>query len=193
MTKTSTDSKNELSQQLEAARRREQISAWDRAEIALREQLGLDVPKRELSADVRDRFSLFEKWCSERGVRRLPAKSWTVAAFILDQNAHGRDAQGCLALLAAIAEIHDSASLSDPTSSSVVNQVLDQIVKVNPPRSWPAADKAEFARLPPTIREIIAKRENDRDREVRRKFNEIAELKRQALAAESALSERDLK
>ena len=171
-----------LADQLEAARQREQIAAWDRGEAQLREQLGLDVPKRELSADVRDRFSLFEKWCSERGVRRLPAKSWVVAAFLLEQTANGRDAQGCIALLAAIAEIHDSASLSDPTSTSVVNQVLDQIVKVDPPRSWPAADKAEFARLPPTIREIIARRENDRDRELRRKQTEFAELKKRLTA-----------
>jgi hypothetical protein len=171
-----------LVDELARAKQREQVAAWDRAETTLREQLGLDVPKRELSADVRDRFSLFEKWCAEKSVRRLPAKPWTVAAFILHEIANGRDVQGCLALLAAIAEVHDAHSLSNPCATAVVNQVLDQIVKVDPPRSWPAADKAEFARLPPTIREIIAKRENDRDREVRRKFNEIAELKKRLLS-----------
>ena len=171
-----------LADELVKAKQREQVAAWDRAETTLREQLGLDVPKRELSADVWDRFSLFEGWCAEKSVRRLPAKSWTVAAFILDQNAHGRDPQGCIALLAAIAEVHDAHSLSNPTATSVVNQVLDQIVKVDPPRSWPAADKAEFARLPPTIREIIARRENDRDRELRRKQTEFAELKKRLTA-----------
>jgi hypothetical protein len=179
-----------LADDLAKAQQREQIAAWDRGEAAIRSQL--NVPARSLSADVRDRFSLFEKWCVDKGVRRLPAKPWVVAKFIIDETATGRDAQGCIALLAAIAEVHDTHSLSNPCATAVVNQVLDQMVKEPPPRSWPAADKAEFARLPPTIREIIARRENDRDRELRRKQTEFAELKRHALAAESALSERNI-
>jgi hypothetical protein len=126
-----------LVDELARAKQREQVAAWDRAETTLREQLGLDVPKRELSVDLRDRFGLFEKWCGEKGVRRLPAKPWVVAAFLLDQIACGRDVQGCLALLAAIEAAHDSHSLSNPTATAVVTAALDQIIKSEPPRGWP--------------------------------------------------------
>ncbi len=137
-----------LVDELAKAQQREQVARWDRAEIALREQLGLDVPKRELSADIRDRFSLFEKFCSERSVRQLPAKPWTVSAFILHEIANGRDVQGCLALLAAIEAVHDSHSLSNPTATAIVRATLNQIIKIEPPRSWAKDEKAEWAKAP---------------------------------------------
>jgi len=39
---------------------------------------------------------------------------------------------------------------------------------VNPPRSWPKADKALFAGLPLAVQAVIARREAERDRELRR-------------------------
>jgi hypothetical protein len=169
-----------LPEQLEAARQREQIAAWDRREAELRKGF----PARSLSVpvDIRDRFGLFEKWCSDKSVRRLPAKPWVVAAFILDQTANGRDAQGCLALLAAIEAVHDVHSLSNPTATALVRSALESIIKSDPPRSWPEEDRASWATLPPDIRAIIARRENDRDRELRRKQNEISELKKRLLS-----------
>ena len=39
---------------------------------------------------------------------------------------------------------------------------------VEPPRSWPKADKALFVLLPDDVQAIISRRENQRDRELRR-------------------------
>ena len=162
-----------LIDELAKAKQREQIAAWDRAELALREQL--NIPKRELSADVRDRFIVLENWCAEKGVRKLPAKPWVVAAFILEQIANGRDVQGCLALLAAIEAVHDSHNLSNPTATAIVRAALDTIVKAEPPRSWNKDERAAWALLPPEIRQAISRREYDRDKALRVAQNRLGE------------------
>jgi hypothetical protein len=171
-----------LVDELKKAQERERIAAWDKAEAAVRSELTIKLPERSLSVDVRDRFGLFEKWCGEKGVRRLPAKPWVVAAFVLDQIANGRDVQSCLALLAAIERVHDSHNLSNPTATAVVRAALDQIIKIEPPRSWSKDEKAEWALLPPVIRETIARRENERDVALKRKFNELSDLKKRLLS-----------
>jgi hypothetical protein len=177
-----------LSEQLEAARQRQQIQEWQANEQKLAESLG-PIAKPELTQDVRDRLAVFIAYCKSNNVRHCPARPQTCAAFTKAEAANGRDPQGIVSLLAAVDDLHQHHGLASPTHTQVVRATLDNIIKVDPPRSWPAAEKAEFARLPPTIREIIAKRENNRDRELRRKRSEFAELKRHALAAESALSE----
>jgi hypothetical protein len=169
-----------LADDIALATQREQVAAWDKGEAQLREQLGLDVPQGRLSADIRDRFSIFEKWCAERSVRHLPAKPWVVAAFLRDQIAY--DVQGCLSLLAAIEAAHDLHSLSNPVATAIVRQVLDEIVRTPPPRGWNTEEKADFAKLPPEIRQTIATREDQRERALKKKFNELADLKKRLLS-----------
>lgn len=53
---------------------------------------------------------------------------------------------------------------------------------IDPPRSWGPAEKAAFLRLPRDLQIFYAKREKERDREVRRAQNDAAEA-RKALAA----------
>ena len=165
-----------IANELEKARQAEQVKLWDAGEAELRKGF----PARSLSVpvDIRDRFGLFEKFCSERSCRRLPAKPWVVASFVLHEAAAGRDAQGCIALLAAIAEIHDVHSLSNPTATGVVRTALELIIKTEPPRSWPKEDRASWATLPPEIREAIARREDNRDRALKTKFQELADLRK---------------
>jgi hypothetical protein len=171
-----------LTDDIALAKQREQVAAWDRGEAQLREQFGLDVPARSLSADIRDRFGIFEKWCAERSVRHLPARPWVVATFIRDQNAYGRDVQGCLSLLAAIEAAHDLHNLSNPVPTAAVRQVLEKIIKSEAPRSWDKEQKSEWAKLPPKIREAIAMREKDRDAALHRKFDELAKLKKRLMS-----------
>jgi hypothetical protein len=87
----------------------------------------------------------------------------------------GVPAQQILAQLDAIEQLHDRWSLSNPVRTAIVRRVLEGIIRVPPPRSWPAADKVRFAELPPDIREIIEVRERQRDVALKRKFNELAE------------------
>jgi hypothetical protein len=168
---------------------RAQIRTWDENERTLAARLPQQ-PKPALSADLHARWDRFTHWCRKQVVRELPAKPTTVAAYLQDEIAGGMDVQHALALLAAIEASHDAVGLSNPVRTAAVRQVLDGVVKVDPPRSWPAADKAEFALLPPEIREVIAKREQERDRALRRAQNELAESKKQLNGGEKPTEER---
>jgi hypothetical protein len=46
---------------------------------------------------------------------------------------------------------------------------------IEPPLSWSAEEKDRFAQLPPEIQQTISNREKERDSEVRRRQNEVAE------------------
>ena len=74
-----------------------------------------------------------------------------LAAFAAAEAANGRDAQGICSLLAAIEEPHDFHDSRTRSPRRAVSAVLDRIVKTDPPRSWAAAERSEWARLPPTI------------------------------------------
>jgi hypothetical protein len=167
-----------LADEIASAKQREQVFAWDRGEALLKG----DLPKQALSQDTLDRFSLFKKWAGEQSVRSLPAKPWVVAAFLRNEIAGGRDVQGCMSLLAAIEAAHDLHNLSNPVPTAAVRQVLEGIIKSEAPRSWRADQKAEWAKLPPEIRQAITMRENDRDAAVHRKMNDIAKLRKRLMS-----------
>ena len=146
-----------LSDAIAAAKTREQIQKWDSGEARLAAELPIQLPAVELSADVRSCLDAFNKWAESKSARRLPAKPVTVACFILDQAALGVPAQQILAQLDAIERAHDRHSLSNPVRTAVVRAALEQIIKVDPPRSWPREGKVLFAQLDPDIRRVIAR------------------------------------
>ena len=164
-----------LTDAIEAAKQREQIARWDAGEARLK----LDIPRPALAKDVLERLDIFGKWAASKSVRKCPAKPHVVAAFCIEQHEMGATAQVILSLLAAIEALHDYHSLSNPVRVAVVRAVLEQIVKIEPPRSWPAEDKVLFAQLDPAIRRIIAEREIERDRGLRRLQNKAAAERRQ--------------
>lgn len=155
-----------LSNAIEAQRQREQIAAWDAGEARLCSEFELRPPAVELSADDRKHLEAFTRWTAAKFARRCPAKPATVACFVLDQAALGVPEQQLLAQLEAIERLHDVHSLSNPVRTATVWNALE--VKVEPPRSFNKAEKAEWAKLPPPMREATARREADRDRELRR-------------------------
>ena len=120
-------------------------------------------------------------------MRHCPARPATCAAFAATEAANGRDAQGICSLLAAIEALHDHHDFSNPVATAAVSSVLNRIVKTAPPRSWGTAERSEWAKLPPAIRETITRRENERDIALKRKFNELAELKKRHAAADEAV------
>ena len=152
---------------IERAAQRQRVLEWEANERKLAGTLP-PTAKIELDSNCRDRLAIFVNYCKTLGVRHCPARPATCAAFAAAEAANGRDAQGICSLLAAIGELHDFHSMSNPIATAAVSAVLDRIVKTEPPRSWAAAERSEWARLPPTIRETITKRENERDIALRR-------------------------
>jgi hypothetical protein len=162
-----------LSDAIQAAKIRE----WDVHEQKLAAELKLHVPAPVLTADVLARVDIWAKWCASKRVRKCPGRPASVAAFLLEQNALGVSAQVEVSLLEAIEAIHNHHNLSNPCATPVVNAALDQIVKSVPPR-WDKDERAEWARLPPLVREAISRREKERDAAVRRSQNAAAEVRK---------------
>jgi hypothetical protein len=166
-------------------KQREQLAAWETNERKLAATLP-PAARAELSSDCHDRLAVFVSYCKSQNVRHCPARPATCAAFAAAEAANGRDARGVISLLTAIGELHDHHGFSNPVATATVSAVLDRVVKTEPPRSWAAAEKSDWARLPPTIRETITRREKERDVALKRKFNELAELKKRYAATDEA-------
>jgi len=115
-------------------------------------------------------------WAKQHSVRHAPAKPYSVARFIIDLHKLGFEEKISDAL-AAIERLHDKFGLSNPVLTAIVGAAVERVIPIKSPRSWPKADKALFATLPPQIRHRIEMREDQRDKELRRMQNEHAKLK----------------
>lgn len=121
----------------------------------------------------------FIQWCTANGVRHCPATPATVAAFLLEQRKLDVVESRVVATVEAIETMHDYLSLPNPVATALVRNVLRFAVTIEPPRSWDKAEKISFGLLPSDIQAAITRREQDRDKYLRRRQNELAdEIKR---------------
>lgn len=124
---------------------------------------------------------MFGKWCIPKNIRPLPASPAHVAAFV-------RDCEPLIPIdkiweaVQEISHSHLSNGLADPTAGGQVAAVINDISKLDPPRSWPAADKVRFKSLPYDLQVYVERHERDREKTLRRAQNEAAQA-RQALKA----------
>jgi len=77
--------------------------------------------------------------------------------------------------------------MNSPVIQALVNAKVQDLI--DPPRSWGAAEKAAFLRLPPNLQQFYDKREKQRDAEVRRCQNERADAIRRQTIAEAKLEQ----
>jgi hypothetical protein len=183
-----------LAEQLETAKRRDQIKAWDEGERRVAAELKLTIPAATLTNDIHQSFGVFARWCELKSCRKVPSKPQTVAAFILDHAALAADSEVLLKMVEAIDALHQYHGLSSPIHAAAVYAALERVIRTEPPRSWPKAEKAMFALLPPDIRHTIALREQQRDHELRRLQSKVArelELRRMNGAEQSVQSNDD--
>jgi hypothetical protein len=61
---------------------------------------------------------------------------------------------------------------------------LESVTNIEPPRSWRAEEKELFLTLPADIKAVVSRREQQREKELRRLQNETAAIKRQTTAAD---------
>jgi hypothetical protein len=134
-----------------------------------------DDPRKQRSAELLETFTM---WCNSKGVPSLPAKPTTVAAFILARRRLDADEKLTRNIVHAVERQHDIAGLPNPVATFAVRLALNKPATVEPPRSWPGAQKLMFAGLPREIQEVVSAREADRERALRRGQNEIAEMKK---------------
>ena len=166
-----------LAAEIEAIKRREQAAALDAGDAAIAAEVATKLPVQvELGDDVRLRLQLFAQWCGRHSVRVCAAKPTTIAAWVLDHGHLGADA--IMAILTAIEALHFHYGLANPVKTPIVSRALEQHFQSEAPRSWKADERVLFATLPEAIKQVIARRERDRERELRSCQNRAADAER---------------
>ena len=130
----------------------------------------------ELGDDVRLRLQPFAQWCERHSVRPCPSRPTTIAQWVLEHGHLGAD--NVMAVLAAIEAIHAHHGLANPVKTPIVSKALEQHFRSEAPRSWPGSEKILFSTLPEAIKQVIARRERDRERELRSCQNRAADAER---------------
>src|SRR5262249_43765864 len=90
----------------------------------------------------------------------------------------GIDTQQIVLCLEAIQKVTDAHLLPSPVAVAVVREALGCALQVQPPRSWPNSDKLKFHSLPPDIKAVISRRDEQDSRVLRRLQNELAEIRK---------------
>ena len=177
-----------LKETLEIARRREQVEAWDKGEAEVAMQLLTKSPlppPQEIDEETRQALQPFVQWTTKTNARYCPAKPLTVAAYVLEQSATGASTEKLLQSLDAIGRLHDLHNLASPVGTHAVRAALESVTGFEPPRSWKAEEKELFVTLPAEIKAVVSRREQQREKELRRLQNELAQLKRSTVAADT--------
>ena len=138
-------------------------------------------PAHELSDEMRALLAPFIGWCEAQRVRALPARPTTVAAFMQWQIDRGVQP---FETLLAIEALHILAGQANPVATPIVRGMTEG-ASVVPPRSWTKVEKEEFQLLPRHAQQVIARREQDRETNLRRGQNALAE-ERKRLKADAA-------
>jgi hypothetical protein len=169
-----------------------QQAKWDelaRNEVELAKQINARLPQPpQLDIDTQTILAPFVRWCEALNVRHLPALPTTCASYVLAQAKIGVAPEHIVGECQAIEALHDLVGAANPMQTRAARWALDQVLKIEPPRSWPQAEKEQFKTLPTQIRHVIANREKDRERTLRRGQNQYAaamkelEAQRQAMA-----------
>jgi hypothetical protein len=119
----------------------------------------------------------FARFCERMGVEPLPARPASVALFVLENQVLGIEAASRMVL--EISQLHLRNGLADPAAGYPVSTALNRIAKIDPPRSWPAAEKARFTTLPYDLQKYVAPHEAKRDSEIRKAQNRAADAERE--------------
>jgi hypothetical protein len=144
-------------------------------EAALANQIAAQLPQPpELDEQTQLLLVPFVQWCGSVGARHLPAAPTTCAMFILNQAKVGVAPERIAAEAQAIEHLHDHYNQANPLQTRAARFALEQVLKIEAPRSWPKEEKAMFMHLPVQIRHIVSRREADRERTLRNGQNRYA-------------------
>ena len=128
----------------------------------------------QMSAEDQQRIIPFINWCQMHGVRPLPARPTSVAAYVQFQQDQGIARELVAERLEAIEALHFAASVGNPVATPVVRTITGAST-IDAPRSWAKDDKLAFHELPHEVQIIVARREQDRETALRRAQNKFAE------------------
>ena len=122
-------------------------------------------------------MTLFERYCALHGYQPFGASNETVARFVTDIAPMG--IEQVWEALREVSRAHYVHGLHDPTLGETVATALNNIAKVDPPRSWPKELHERFKMLPHEIQHWLAKKADMDSKEIRRLQREYAEKKKE--------------
>lgn len=162
-----------------------QQETWNQNEAAIERAVSQILhpvfpPAQSDAEGVKPVISAFAAWCEMMNVRSCPARPAVLAGFIVDLSATLPSAD-LVKAAADIADWHLLFGLANPSATPIVIAALDEIAKVEPPRSWPKEQRHRFRALPHDLQVYIARREKERDRVVRRAQNAASHDKRKRI------------
>jgi len=105
-------------------------------------------------------------------VQPLPATPADVAKFIADCAPLG--IEKLWPIVGEISRAHYLVGLADPTLGGWVAHAINEVSKVEPPRSWPKEHKARFQSMPYDLQIYVANHEAEREKVIRRAQNDAA-------------------
>ena len=119
----------------------------------------------------------FVDWCKARGAAAYPTQPRLLAEFVTGNASMGAD--WAESVVNDVVALNLQVGLANPAATPAVIGALTSIRSIEPPRSWPREQWAHFHALPLTTQRYVLRREAERDKEVRKLQNEVANLKRQ--------------
>jgi hypothetical protein len=122
-------------------------------------------------------MNLFERYCALHGHQPFGASPAVVAQFVADIAPMGIAA--VWEALRDVSRMHYTHGFPDPTLGPMVATALNNIVRVDFPRSWPKELRERFEMLPHEIRHWLATRQTADDALIRKLQNELAQLKKE--------------
>jgi hypothetical protein len=155
--------------------------AIQKAHVENERAMAAQLPRYVADDDAKRGVAPFVRFCGERGVRALPAAPASIAAFV---RFVGKDQEALAEALAGVAAMHDQHQLPSPTATACVRAALAETLELKPPRWWTEAEKLLFSDLPAEVRTIVSRRDHQRETDMRRLQNELADLKKRQGAAD---------
>jgi hypothetical protein len=135
-------------------------------------------PRLEIEDEGKRLLGRFINFCKQNGVRYLPSAPATVAGFIKAEYAAGASPEMILKTLEAIEILHSQANAANPVACPSPRLALNEITKIEGPRSWSKSERLVFAGLAPDVQAIILRHAQIDSNAVRRAQNEAAELRK---------------
>jgi hypothetical protein len=134
-------------------------------------------PPPALPPEVQQHLAPFLEWCAAQKVRAVPCRPTSLAAYLQWEKDRNTPKENISATLAAVEQIHNAANYGNPIASPVV-RIVTAASTISAPRSWTRDEQQLFTELPIEIQAVVARREKNRETELRRAQNEAGELRR---------------
>jgi hypothetical protein len=121
--------------------------------------------------------SVFGRFALMRGIKPLPAQPAHVADFVREMWTLTSNVGKIWEAVQEVSHSHLSNGLADPTAGGPVAAAMNEISKLQPPRSWRKDFWPRWHALPWDVQNYLTQHEEQRDRVVRDAQNQAGDLR----------------